>query len=249
MLDALKRCLKAQGMTYGALSKTINLSESSVKRLFAEGSFTLARLERVCLALNMSVADLSRMAGSAPVTRSQSVTLTLEQERLLARNPPLLACFYLLLNGHSIEETRTRLKLSVRAMRELLSAMTSARLADVGSKGALRFHAQLPIRWHADGPVRKLYERQVRAEFLQGQFKGINEALMFHSAELSSASMRILMRKLERLAVDFADLASLDINVHARDKSSVALLMACRPWVFSMFAPYRAGGAARTLTP
>src|SRR5690606_6102241 len=56
MIDALKRCLRARGMTYRALGRALGLSESSVKRLFAEGSFTLARLERVCGVLDMSVA-------------------------------------------------------------------------------------------------------------------------------------------------------------------------------------------------
>jgi len=232
-------------MTYRALSKAINLSESSVKRLFADGSFTLARLERVCSALDMTVADLSRMAGSAAVARTQADTLSLEQERTLARKPPLLACFYLLLNGHSIEETRQRLKLSSRAMRELLSELSAARLVETGAKHALRFHARLPISWRPDGPVRRLYERQVRAEFLQGAFTGSNEALTFHSAELSAASVRVLMRKIDRLAADFADLAALDVRVPAREKSSIALLLACRPWVFSMFSAYKSGGAHR----
>jgi transcriptional regulator with XRE-family HTH domain len=245
MLAALKRCLKAQGMTYKALGKAINLSESSVKRLFADGSFTLPRLERVCTALDMTVADLSNQSASTRVSSSQTDTLSLEQERVLARTPPLLACFYLLLNGHTIEETRARLKISSKAMRELLSALSAARLVDIGAKRGLRFHARLPIAWRADGPVRKLYERQVRAEFLQGAFSGKNEALTFHSAELSAASARVLMKKIDRLAADFADLASLDVNVHAREKSSVALLLACRPWVFSMFAPYKSGGAGR----
>ncbi len=101
ILDTLKRCLRARGMTYRSLGKALNLSESSVKRLFADESFTLGRLERVCGAIDMTVADLSRMAGGTPVARSQSDTLSLEQERTLARNPSLLACFYLLLNGHS----------------------------------------------------------------------------------------------------------------------------------------------------
>ena len=245
MLAALKRCLKAQGMTYRALSKAINLSESSVKRLFADGSFTLARLERVCSALDMTVADLSRMAGSAAVTRAQADTLSLEQERTLARNPSLLAAFYLLLNGHSIAETRQRLKVSSRAMRELLSELSSARLVETGAKHTLRFHARLPIAWRPDGPVRRLYERQVRAEFLQGAFTGANEALTFHSAELSVASVRVLMRKIDRLAADFADLAALDVRVPAREKSSIALLLACRPWVFSMFSAYTRGGTPR----
>ena len=239
ILDTLKRCLRARGMTYRSLGKALSLSESSVKRLFADESFTLSRLERVCGAIDMSVADLSRMAGGTPVARSQSDTLSLEQERTLARNPSLLACFYLLLNGHSIDDTRERLNLSARAMRGLLTELSSAQLADVDGKRNLRFHVRLPIAWRQDGPVRRLYERQVRAEFLQGPFTGPNEQLMFHSAELSSASVRILQRKIERLALDFADLAALDVHVKARDKSSIALLLACRPWVFSMFSAFR----------
>ena len=59
-----------------------------------------------------------------------------------------------------------------------------------------------------------------------------------------SASVRILLRKIDKLAADFADLAALDVRLPARDKSSVALLLACRPWVFSMFSAYRAKAAA-----
>lgn len=246
ILEALKRCLKARGMTYRGLSKALSLSESSVKRLFADGSFTLPRLERVCSALDMSVADLSRMAGGdSAAARTQSDTLSLEQERALARTPLLLACFYLLLNGHSTEDTRQRLKVSARAMRSMLSELAAARLVDVDGKGKLRLHARLPIAWRADGPVRRLYERQVRAEFMQSPFTGHHEALTFHSAELSPASARILMRKIDRLAMDFADLAALDVHLHPREKSSVALLLACRPWVFSMFSAYRRGGLGR----
>jgi transcriptional regulator with XRE-family HTH domain len=244
IIETLKRCLRARGITYHALGRTLNLSESSVKRIFSDESFTLARLERVCAALDMTVADLSRMAnGATPAAKTeQSFSLSLEQERSLASQPTRLACFYLLLNGHSIEHTRERLGLSSKAIRTMLNELSAARLLDVDGKHNLRLHARLPIAWRPDGPVRRLYERQVRAEFLQGSFMGNREALSFHSAELSPASVRILLRKVERLAMDFADLAALDVHVKAREKSSVALLLACRPWVFSMFSAYRTRG-------
>jgi len=245
MLETLKRCLRARGMTYRSLGKALGLSESSVKRLFADESFTLARLERVCSVIDMSVADLSRMtSGTRAAQTQQPYSLTLEQERMLASNASLLACFYLLLNGRTVEETERRLDLNSRAMRSLLGRLTTARLIEVDAKRNVRLHAKLPIAWRPDGPVRRLYERQVRAEFLQGSFAASSEALTFHSAELSPASVRILLRKLERLAADFADLAALDVHVPSRDKTSVAVLLACRPWVFSMFSAYRARGAA-----
>lgn len=236
LLDTLKRCLRARGVTYQRLGNMLGLSESSVKRLFSDESFTLARLERVCGVLDMSMADLVRMAAAR---ETQPYSLTLEQERILASDASLLACFYLLLNGRSVEAAEHRLGLTSRAMRSLLNRLVSARLIELDAK-RVRVHARLPIAWRPDGPVRKLYERQVRAEFLQGSFSGSHEALSFHSAELSPASVRILLRKLEKLAEDYADLAALDVHLPARDKTSVALLLACRPWVFSMFSAYRA---------
>ena len=238
MVDALKRCLRARGMTYRVLGRALGLSESSVKRLFADGSFTLARLERVCGVLDMSVADLAQLSAGTP--RAQPYSLTLEQERMLAGDPALLACFYLLLNGRPLQEIERRLRLTARTMRTQLGRLATARLLEMDGRRSVRLHAKLPIAWRPDGPVRRLYERQVRAEFLQGAFAARDEALNFHSAELSPASVRILLRKLERLSADFADLAALDVHLPARDKTSVALLLACRPWVFSMFSAYRA---------
>jgi DNA-binding Xre family transcriptional regulator len=243
LLETLKRCLRARGVTYHKLGRSLGLSESSVKRLFSDESFTLVRLERVCAALDMSVADLVRMAaGTREAT--QTFSLSLEQERILASDASLLALFYLLLNGRSVEAAERRLDLNPRVLRALLARLVEAQLIDIDAKRRVHLHARLPIAWRPDGPVRKLYERQVRAEFLQGQFSGASEALSFHSAELSPASVRILLKKIDKLAADFADLAALDVQLPARDKTSVALLLACRPWVFSMFSAYRAKAAA-----
>lgn len=244
MLETLKRCLRARGMSYGRLGRALGLSESSVKRLFSDKSFSVARLERVCRAIDMSIADLSRLAAGETATEApKGFTLTLEQERTLAGHSSLLAFFYLLLNGHSVEVVAERLSLSERASRNFLSKLAAAGLIETRGRQQIRLNARLPLAWRPDGPVRKLYERQVRAEFLRSEFSGKHEALSFHSAELSPASARILMRKLDKLAADFADLAALDVALPSRDKMSVAMLLATRPWVFSMFSAYRPSGA------
>ena len=51
--EALKRCLKARGMTYASLAVALELSEASVKRLFSSGSFTLKRVEQICRVLDL----------------------------------------------------------------------------------------------------------------------------------------------------------------------------------------------------
>lgn len=240
LFDTLKRCLRSKGVTYGGLARKLSLSESSVKRLFAKGSFSVDRLERVCRAIDMSIADLVRLSsGQSTAAPDKDFTLTLEQERILAGNPSLLAFFYLLLNGHPPDAVAERLGLSKRAVANFLSRLVACSLCEASNRKQVNLNARLPIAWRPDGPVRKLYERQVRSEFLQGEFAAKHEALNFHSAELSPASIRILMRKMDRLSADFADLAVLDVGLPSREKMSVAMLLASRPWVFSMFSAYR----------
>ena len=82
----------------------------------------------------------------------------------------------------------------------------------------------------------RVYQQRVKEEFLQSEFKEPLEALHFRSAEISEASARILARKLEHIERDFVELATLDVALPAREKRNVALLVAFRPWVFSMFS-------------
>jgi hypothetical protein len=179
---------------------------------------------------------------SAGSSEAQPRTLSIDQERTLASDPALLACFYLLLIGRTPAETAQSLGLSERALRPLLARLAKSGLVETGPGSKVRVLATAPVEWRVDGPVRRLYERQVREEFLRAPFTGRNEVLSFHTAELSPASVRVLLRKIERLAAHFADLAALDLSVPAREKTSLALLLGCRPWVFSMFSAYRARG-------
>ncbi|MDH5211717.1 MAG: helix-turn-helix transcriptional regulator, partial [Betaproteobacteria bacterium] len=81
IVDALKRCLRARGMTYAKLARELRLSEASVKRLFSRRTFTLSRLEEILRVLELDLAELARMTRSA---NSPEAQLSLEQETLLA---------------------------------------------------------------------------------------------------------------------------------------------------------------------
>ena len=233
IIDVLKRTLKTRGMTYRDLAGKVNLSEASIKRVFAEETFTLQRLEKICNAIGITMGELVRMSAETHEPNSQY--LSLEQEQLLAAHPALLACFYLLLNGRPSAEIQARLDLNDRELRSLYVKLDDARLAELlpGLKARLRVGPV--VNWRSDGPVRRVYERRVKAEFLQSEFMGDGEALHLHSAELSEASAALLARKLEQLGHECADYAKLDRDLPIKKKRSVALLLAFRPWVFSMF--------------
>lgn len=238
IIDVLKRSLKTRGLTYKDVATRVGLSEGSIKRVFAEETFTLQRLEVICTAIGISMSELVRSIATSHQAGSQY--LSMEQEELLAADQRLLACFYLLLNGRSTAEILERMDLSERGLRELFVKLDAHRLIELQPRMKARLRVGPVITWRMDGPVHHVYERQVKAEFLQSDFQRADEVLHFRSAELSEASTRILIRKLEQIARDFAELATLDVGLPTSEKRNVGLLAAFRPWVFSMFQDLRA---------
>jgi DNA-binding Xre family transcriptional regulator len=237
IINSLKRLMKSRQITYRELARRIQLSEASVKRIFSRATMTLARLDDICQALEVSLSDLVRITAEQSTDAPE--LLTLEQEKALAADPNLLACFYLLANGRSGRDVTVELGVDERAVRRWMVRLDALRLIEMRSKLRARTRAASVIAWRRDGPLRILYEKQVRQEFLQTAFARSGEALHFLSAELSEASSKVLLRKMERIAGEFRDLAELDRSVPAKEKRSIAALLAVRPWVFSMFESLR----------
>ncbi len=240
LVDALKRCLKMRGLTYRELAERINLSEASVKRIFAERSFTLRRLEQVCRALEISFAELVRMVERG---NARATSLSLEQENALARDPALLSYFYLLLNGWTEQEIKRGYEFDEPQMQRLRARLVELELIETFAKRGHRLRVSRQIQWLKNGPVRRAYERQVKAEFLQSDFAGKGDFFGWQPAELTAASIEVLRRKLSLLYREFLEMAELD-STSTQARYSTALLIAFRPWVFSLVAVRRRKGTA-----
>jgi hypothetical protein len=233
IIIALKRALRARGITYAMLAKRISLSEPSVKRVLSRGSLSLPRLDRICEAAGIQMEELLRPVTSGPAEVPS--TLTMVQESALAADPQLLGCFYLLTNGHTPREVAVELGADEKLLRRWLVKLDNLHLVELRARLGARLRVGVPISWREDGPIRRTYEQQVRDEFMRSSFQAQDEVLYFRSAELSEASRMVLHRKLAKLAAEFNELAELDRHLPSRDKRSQALMMALRPWVFSMF--------------
>src|SRR5713226_3458955 len=76
-VEALKKCLRARGMTYAALARELRISEASVKRMFSRSSFTLLRIEEILAALDLDLHEVARMSLASAAGPAE---LTLDQE-------------------------------------------------------------------------------------------------------------------------------------------------------------------------
>lgn len=228
----VKALLKARGVTYADLARRIGLSEASVKRVLSRGTLSLRRLEHICDAIGTSLSEVVQRGS----TSERVETLTIGQEKALAADPKLFACYHLIANGRTQREIEADLRVSARVVQQWVAALKSLGLVGQSSGRRARTTAAVAVKWRVDGPVRRMYEREVRREFLQSLFDADREALHFRSAELSVASCRVLQRMLDRLASQFRDLADLDSALPTSQKRNVGCLLAMRPWVFSLFA-------------
>jgi len=237
IMTSLKRLMRSRAVTYFELATRVGLSEASIKRIFSRSTLTLARLDQICQALDTTIQEVTRLAGDHSVEPAE--TLSIKQEAALAADSNLLACFYLVASGRDGREIAEELGADDKKVRRWYLQLRALGLIEMRPGLRARAYATSAIKWRREGPIANLYARQVREEFLQSPFTGPIDALHFRSSELSESSCRVLLRKLERLAAEFRDLAELDRTLPSRDKRSIGMLLATRPWVFSMFESLR----------
>jgi DNA-binding Xre family transcriptional regulator len=95
LIDTLKQELRKQRLTYKQVSEVLDLSETSVKRLFSEEAFSIKRLEKVCELLHLSISDLVYLMEQ---NTELTTELTREQEEELVSDIKLLLVAMLLVN-------------------------------------------------------------------------------------------------------------------------------------------------------
>jgi len=228
LLNALKKCLRAKGLGYREVATALDISESSVKRIFSQKSFTLERLEQVCRFLDMSIYDLARLTRIE--TDDEITRLTLEQEEGLAGDPLALTYFYLMLTGRTPEKIAREFGLDDRQQTTMLVRLSRLKLVELYPNNSGRLRTTRRVEWLRHGPIRKLYQRQVTDAFMNSEFPGHDEEFRFETGELSESSVKVLLKKYEKLSREFDELADLDINMPESEKKAYALLIGFRPW-------------------
>ena len=230
LLNALKKCLRAKGLTYRDVAKALQLSEASVKRIFSEQTFSVSRLEDVCRFLDMSIYDLARLTRQT--VEDEVTRLSVSQEQGLADDPLVLTYFYLLLTGRTPEKIASEFGLDDRQQNTMLVRLSRLKLVELYPTNNGRLLTGRRIDWRLDGPIRRMYEKEVQEAFLDSRFAAQDETFRFETGELSDASVKVILKKIERLTQDVDYYCELDITTPAAQKKAMALMIGFRPWTF-----------------
>jgi transcriptional regulator with XRE-family HTH domain len=227
LLDALKRVLRSRRMTYADLAQRIGLSEASVKRLFSQRTFTLARLQQVLKALDMDFFELARLARG---TSDAPQEMTEAQEQALASEPHLMGVFYLLFNDWQPAQVMARYELTEAELTRLLAKLDRLQLVDLLPGNRVKLRVSRHLRLRPGGAIRARHGQRTMADFLAVEFDRHGGHFLFEFRDVSAASFAVMRRKIDRLAAEFNELAELDSTLPPEQRQSIGLAIGMRPW-------------------
>lgn len=232
IIDIVKKQLRAQGKTYADVAAQLNLSEASVKRLFAEQNFTLARLEAVALMLGY---DLTELMALVSQTQQQLTELSVEQEKEIANDLGLLLVTVCVMNRYSFEDIIEDYSLSETECIQKLAKLDRLKLIELHPKNRIKLLISPNFKWRKRGPIQQFFQRHIQQEFFKSNFDKDTEKLSVLNGMLSMQSIKELQKKMQRLGDDFNQLIIDDADKHFKEKLGISLVMAERQWNFSIF--------------
>ncbi len=235
LLATLKKQLKANGKTYADLAKALELSEASVKRLFAEESFTLVRLEAACRFIGIQIEELvSLMTKEQP----QLKQLTMQQEREIADDILLLLVTVCVINGYTMRDVMSHYAIKETECVRKLAHLDRLKIIELLPNNRIKLLVAPNFRWVPNGPIQQFFLKHVQQEFFQSRFDGDEERLSVLNGVLSKASNAELQKKMQKLAREFNDLMQSDAGLPMDEKFGNTMVMALRHWQYPLFSQY-----------
>jgi len=223
LIATIKRLLRQEGKTYRDLAQTLNLSEASVKRMFANGQFSLERIGKIATLLGYTIAEIAVEASTIPRISST----TMEQETELASDSKLLLVAICAVNNWTADEIVNTYRLSNSQCLQYLLRLDRLRLIELHHGDRIRPLITRDFCWIPNGPVAQM-SRVIQREFIDEEFTADYDTLTFLHGMLSDGSLERFQSEIRRLGRLFDDLIQEDRAVPIGHKSWVSVLIAGR---------------------
>jgi len=234
LLNTLKKALKAHGLTYLKIAEALELSEASVKRLFAEQTISLQRLEQICQLMEIEISDLVQMMNEQ---QPRLHNLSVEQEKEITQDLILLLVTVSVLNRWTLQNILTFYKLSEAECIQKLAQLDKLKIIELLPKNKIKLLVAPNFSWRENGPIQQFFQEKIAAEYFKTKFKDEDECLIVLNGMLSSQSNGEFQRKLKKLARDFDDINNDDVSLPMEQRNGVTVVMAVRNWRYGLFAP------------
>ncbi|MDP4984557.1 helix-turn-helix domain-containing protein [Pseudoalteromonas tunicata] len=234
--QTLKQLLRQHQLTYKDIAQALKMSEANVKRIFANQSFTLDRLEEICQLININLSDLFLLSEKQSEQLSQ---LTLEQEQELMDDPELFLVAVCVRDGWQFAEIIQHYQISEHQCIRLLARLDKLKMIDLLPNNHYKLLIAQDFRWIPNGPLAKFMEREVMGSFMADKFNQPGSFRFYLRGSYSTSSLAIIERKLNQLTKEVALLNQEDTQLPLEQRQHTGLLLAMRPWQISLFEQFK----------
>ncbi len=225
-LTALKQALRTRGLTYADVAQALGVAESSVKRLFSNGRFTLERFERICSLAGLSLTELAR---EAEAMTSRPRQLTRAQEAELVTDTRLLLVAVCVLNHIPPTAILERYSLTESELVRSLTRLDGLGLIELGVENRVRLLIDREFHWLPDGPIAQYFASELRTDFLDPCHRTVRQERFLHGL-LTENAITELEEQIARLRRDFARLHEASRRAPLEARSAHVLFLASGPW-------------------
>lgn len=232
LLDHLKQALKAEGKTYADVAAALELSEASVKRMFSEQSFSLARLDAVCNLIGMEISDLVRQMQDG---REWLDGLTHRQESLITEDLLLILVTVCVFNGWTLQQIVEYFTITEEECVARLLKLDGLNIIQLMPNNRIKLLVSSNFKWLPNGPFEAFFKKHIGKEYFDSTFEGENQCLTVLNGTLSRQTAAEYQRKMQRLASEFIELIREDASLAFEEREGVTLVMAMRNWDYGMF--------------
>lgn len=236
LIETLKHELKAMGVTYAAVARALEMSETSVKRMFSRKDFSLKRLDRVLELAGLELAQLARALEKREQLRSQ---LTRDQERAIVSDRKLLLVALCALHHWQLERITRTYTLSEAECVRLLVRLDRLGIVRLLPGNRYRVLLSRTFSWLPDGPMQQYFQARAQGEYFRTRFDGPDELMLFVTGRLSKSSRQAMLARLRRVASEFADSHNDDLRLPFEECVPMNMLIAIRPWELPAFTELR----------
>lgn len=235
LILALKRLLKAHGVTYGQVAKHLHLSEASVKRQFSKHSFTIQTLEAICNLMQLEFSDLVKAAEELGSVSQ----LSEQQEMELVSDVKCVLIANCVLNHWTFQKIVATYKISDAECISQLLRLERIGMIQLLPVNRVKLKVSRAFSWLPGGPIHQFFRDKAQTDFLNTDFNLPGELLRFQHGMLSPPANLRFQQRLLKLLQEFTELHEDGLHTPEYTRFGTSLLIAMRPWEPTVFQALR----------
>lgn len=232
LLTVLKQELRSRKITYANVAIELDLSETSVKRLFAGSQMSLARMEAICRLVGWDWTDLIK---AAEATKEHIDCLSESQEQVLSTDIELLLVAVSVLNGYTFADLVSQFNFTPEYCVQKLAQLDRLGILELQAKNRIKLRVSPNFHWRPRGPIQKFFLEHVLASYFDTDFMETDEKLVVANALLSQRSNLLIQQKLDKLVEEVNEAMRADADLPMDMRHGNTLVLALRRWRYPGF--------------